>query len=402
MVDARFRRLAGSPAFWTLVAAVWFALRVRDGWVTPHLWGEDGPIFLVPALIDPWGAIWQAYAGYIHLLPRLLALSALAVPLAWVPAVYAGLAFAVTVAAMAYAATARMPSPYWCAAPLAFALVPQNGEVVFTITNVQWITAACLALAAAVPPAQTRARRVLDLLVVVVSGLTGPFSILFLPAFALRAWVSRGQAQAWLLFAAAAATAAVQLVVLSSADPFAAYQRPVWPGAAEIVYVIVGRMLGDWFGFGPSLQVRWGLFIAAGLAIALAGPLSRSEGRQPILILGLCASAVLAAAVLKFSGDVAGLLQLAPTGYGGRYHYPPAVLLAWALWIAAWDHRPVPRYAALLALALFVVNGLTHGGRPPRADLLWADQVRRYEAGEIQALRIHPEGLTISPPRAAR
>ena len=401
MIDARLRRLADSPAPWTVIAAIWFALRARDAWMTPQLWGEDGPIFLVRALSDPWGSVWESYAGYIHLLPRILALSAIGVPLSWVPAVYAGLAFLVTVAAMVYAATARMPSPFWCAAPLAFAIVPQNGEVVFTITNVQWITATCLALAAAAPPPRARARRNLDMVVVGVCGMTGPFSILFLPAFVLRAWFSRGDMQAWLLLAVAAATAVVQLTVLASADPFAAYQPPAWPGMAEVVYVIIGRMLGDWFAFGPSLQVRWGIVIAAGLAIALAGPLSRSEGRQPILVLGLCGGAILAAAILKFSGDIAGLLQLAPTGYGGRYYYPPGVLLAWALWIAAWDHRRVPRYAALLALGLLVANGASHGGRIPRADLRWADQVRRYEAGEIPALRIHPEGLTISPPRSA-
>src|SRR5580698_9275507 len=36
------------------------------------IYAEDFPVFLVPALADPWHSLFQAYAGYLQLVPRLI------------------------------------------------------------------------------------------------------------------------------------------------------------------------------------------------------------------------------------------------------------------------------------------------------------------------------------------
>ncbi|ROR64899.1 hypothetical protein [Agrococcus jenensis] len=89
------------------------------------VWAEDGAIFLLGALQDPAGSILAPYAGYQHLLPRLLAGAVVALaPLAS----YAAVVFwaSAIVAALVCAATiplARWAVP-WLPARIALGVVP--------------------------------------------------------------------------------------------------------------------------------------------------------------------------------------------------------------------------------------------------------------------------------------
>lgn len=89
------------------------------------VWAEDGAIFLLGALQDPAGSILAPYAGYQHLLPRLLAGAVVALaPLAG----YAAVVFwaSAIVAALVCAATiplARWAVP-WLPARMALGVVP--------------------------------------------------------------------------------------------------------------------------------------------------------------------------------------------------------------------------------------------------------------------------------------
>ena len=89
------------------------------------VWAEDGAIFLLGALQDPAGSILAPYAGYQHLLPRLLAGAVVALaPLAS----YAAVVFwaSAIVAALVCAATiplARWAVP-WLPARMALGVVP--------------------------------------------------------------------------------------------------------------------------------------------------------------------------------------------------------------------------------------------------------------------------------------
>ncbi|MBM3547171.1 MAG: hypothetical protein FJX54_09460 [Alphaproteobacteria bacterium] len=334
------------------------------------------------------------------MLPRLLALSALATPLSAVPLVFTGLAFLATIAAMAYVATAAMPAPRWQVVSLAFVIVPHNGEVSFTITNLQWIVAVCLAVAAASPPAGGKTRRCLDMAVVFVGGLSGPFSILFLPAFAFRAWISRESRQARWMLAAATLTATIQLAYLAFAAP-AAGPSPGIPFLSAVAHVIIGKGLGGWFAFDPRPPLPWGAAVGVLLLIVFARPLARPDAMAPILILGFCALAILGAALVKLANDPSAT-SMAVDGYGGRYFYPAGVTLALALWIAAGDPSALSRYAAVLALCLLAANAVWHTKRLPRPDLDWAGQVRRYEAREVDVLRVLPGSVILVPPRPMR
>ncbi|MGY3126882.1 hypothetical protein ACVWW9_000381 [Agrococcus sp. UYP33] len=115
---------------WAAAAAVFVvALAFQVARIPPleHdvVWAEDGAIFLLGALQDPAGSILAPYAGYQHLLPRLLAGAVVALaPLAS----YAAVVFwaSAIVAALVCAATiplARWAVP-WLPARMALGVVP--------------------------------------------------------------------------------------------------------------------------------------------------------------------------------------------------------------------------------------------------------------------------------------
>lgn len=89
------------------------------------VWAEDGAVFLRDALDDPIGSLLAPYAGYQHLLPRVLAglivgvvpLAGYALTVFWVSAVVAALVCAATIR------LARWTVP-WLPARIALALIP--------------------------------------------------------------------------------------------------------------------------------------------------------------------------------------------------------------------------------------------------------------------------------------
>ena len=160
------------------------------------------------------GVIIEPYAGYLHVLPRLIAsLARLTTDVAWWPAIYNGAAFLLTVALLARFASPRLdlPGKPWLA--LALVLVATTGETFINVTNLQWVTAFFLLLPLFMKPAESWRSHVVDYAILAVVGLTGPFAIVFGPLYAWRAWRQRDR-HAYGALAVIAACAAVQLAFM--------------------------------------------------------------------------------------------------------------------------------------------------------------------------------------------
>lgn len=189
--DNEWKRGAAVAAIAALIA---FA-RMPDRFLHGFLWAEDGRIFLVQGHYLGLLSIVTPYAGYLHVIPRViaLALSSIALigdaplPFAWVSA-------AILCVSCAYLFTfARkvMPTPAAWAFALSPILVPHVGEVWLTVTNLQWVLAPaflvllvetfCSPLMGVSGPRDDKLRGI----AIVVLSLTGPFCLLFSPIIAL-------------------------------------------------------------------------------------------------------------------------------------------------------------------------------------------------------------------------
>lgn len=134
-----------------VVVAIGIALQLAPrpaGWPLGYLFAEDGQVFLTEALRDGGSSLLQTYAGYLHLVPRSIALTCSSVVS---PANYVmctGVAAAL-VKAVAFAIAWPVLAAYarsWAwglAAASAFLLIPVgNLEVLGNITNLRWFLVA--------------------------------------------------------------------------------------------------------------------------------------------------------------------------------------------------------------------------------------------------------------------
>src|ERR1035437_2093481 len=121
-----------------LLAAGIIFLRKPDRFYAPQLFAEDGVIFFAGAYEHGWHSLLMPYAGYLHSLPRVIALLADSLDPLWVPAVYNYSAIFVILAVIALIFSPRVHLPAKPILGLAVVLVPHTAEVYAHLTNMQW------------------------------------------------------------------------------------------------------------------------------------------------------------------------------------------------------------------------------------------------------------------------
>ncbi len=381
---------------WVLVAlAALMFLRKPHTLLAPQLWAEDGSIFLNEQ--DQLGlrAFVTPYAGYLHTLPRIIAwLSAHLFDPAWWPAFYNGTAFVIWVVVLARLFSPRFafPGKPWLA--LAFLFVPHTGEVLFNVTNLQWLTAFVLIQQALIAPPVTRCTRVGDLLILLVVSLTGPFAIAFLPLFVWRWWRTRSRDNA-LAFGVVAAGAVLQAWFIVRTGPVYDFQGTAfqfWPNL-----VVLARRLVIWPVFGHDLAlalpaaavgVLGALLLGTVIVRALRPHPDRWYRSQILAAFGL----ILIAGIYRTRPDTWPADNL---DFAERYFYVPRVLLAWLLiWEFDAASRAVANVARVFCLAIFVV----HFGNykiPSPINYHWADHCDPVRRGVPAQIAILPEGWTL-------
>ena len=377
------------------VAAVLFALRKPWALHTPQLWAEDGSIFLQQD--DEMGsrAILTPYNGYLHLLPRLIAwLASRTADVAWWPAIYNGLAFAITVALFARLASRRVELPAKAGLMLAFALVAGTGEVLINITNLQWVTVFVLVLQLFTARAETTPHRLGDLAILAVVGLNGPFAIVLLPLFAWRAWQERGldTALALAVMTVCAATqgyflAGTTLSLDGASPPF----RPF------TLLAVAGGRLVTWPIFGMEAAQAWPAWLHGALGVTVIGAIIahalRPDALRPRRLILIGAFTLMTVAcIVRARVDAWNTNDVVN---GDRYFYISRVLLAWLVVI---ELNTSLRAAAWIARAICLAGAVTHAPHfvlPAPKDYQWAehcDPIRRGVRADIKTL---PEGWWI-------
>mgnify|MGYP000902325586 FL=1 len=287
-----------------------------------HLWAEDGNVFLNDAS-SGWATLWRPYAGYIHLYPRLIALISQCVELINRPNILLCgwlISYALLVHAIARLMRSVGASPIHTAAAVALvSLQPQNGEVLFNITNSQWMMGAALFTIAITPQQGTERTTPLWLGVVVLMGLTGPFSIILAPIIILYLWhrpTWRGNRS---LYAVIVATSVIQAWVLLSSG------RATQPGTiapfSEWLATLTRQLT---LGAGkPITYVAAFLFLSLSSYLLLKTP-KDSPARQTSVVAMMSFLAIALASA--YASKEAPILT-SPLSSGSRYNWIPYTLI---------------------------------------------------------------------------
>lgn len=170
----------GTPAL-AFVLFLLAAISRRPDLITRgQFYAEDGALFFVGAQDRGLLAVGEVYNGYLHLLPRLIALVATWMPLEDAPSVMNLLSLSVAAASATYVVF-RLNHLRWAerlVLGMALLAVPRVYEMFGNAANLQWflVVVGCV-LVAARPPRSERVRR-LDWAVAVLFGLSSPLVVL--------------------------------------------------------------------------------------------------------------------------------------------------------------------------------------------------------------------------------
>lgn len=354
-------------------------IRKTDALTYPQFWAEDATVFFIEQYNQGPSALFNPYAGYLHLVPRLVALFSDALfPYYAAPYVYNYLSLALTLLVVLSVFSGRLDIGNKPLLALAIVLVPHyNGEVFLNITNVQWVLALLLVITLLKEEPRpeygnVKAQAALDFSAVIFCGLTGPFIVFLLPFFALRFHKKRSRYNAGILLAALAA-AAVQIFFMATGQ---VTEEERTPDNLFILASVIGRkffgnlFLGNSLPYGLNPFMLTGAFALILLFIAYLAFWSETKRRFQITVFLGFMSAVLLATIIKFKSNP---LTLVPPDNGVRYSYLVYVMVAWSLIALMGQKVAWKGYIIKALLVAGLASSLVSGFRSePFEDHYWA------------------------------
>jgi hypothetical protein len=239
------------------------------------VWAEDGQVFLSDAAWDsPPEALATSYAGYFHLVPRLLAELAAATPVSWAAAVLAIGAAAVTaaLAVLVYVASAaHLPSRtarVVAAAVVLVAPLAQN-DVPNSIANLHWPALYALFWVLLWTPARWPGRAVAVAVVALV--VTSDILVVaLLPLAVARLAVRRDRYSAVLATVFAAGVALQLLGLVTGTSSRDTDLNPIRAGVGYVLRAVPGALVGTrWLG-DDHTSARWLILGAVAWLLVLA------------------------------------------------------------------------------------------------------------------------------------
>jgi hypothetical protein len=390
---------ADSPFAKTLILiAIALALFARrpDAFISPQFWAEDGPIFFLQQYQYGASAIATPTAGYLLLIPRLIAFfSQTFFDYAHIPRIYSLSSLTATLLVASSILSPRLRIKYKGLLALSLVLIPHYGNEVFlTITNIQWIS--CLLLVLVIlkckPDRQyghVAMQQAADIFAIIIIGLTGPFLVVLLPLF-LWKWKRESSKYNCLIAAIALLISAIQLTIIfshSSNSGLSTLDLDIKALSAFLGFKVFGGLyLGSLASF-LNRHLLTVLYIISIFAIIKANP-----PQSNLIYYCLYAHfAFLAVSLLRDGGPTA----LLPKANGLRYLYIPYVMIAWCLIIELEGANKRIKIAAITLLAMILFSSITSKFQTSYIDYNWHYYSQKIGKEEL-SIPINPKGWQIN------
>ncbi|WP_234732046.1 hypothetical protein [Acidocella facilis] len=388
--------------------ALVLAWRCPSRLLYPGLWAEDGKLWLAGAYGQGVSMVLVPVVGYLQTISRLAALLAVHIGLVDVPLVFAIVAFAVqllpAILLIGPRAAAWMPSRLARLLLIAFYLAePNTNEVYVNLTNAMWHLALAAFLLVLLPKPRAALCRAFDLVVLVLSGLSGPLVLFIAPVAWWEAWRVR-QRMAVVYAVVLSACALLQFALIMTSH--AGRHGTLGATAGRLFHIIANQILlggvigASWVNqllqhpawhswMGPGLVCLLGA-LAVGLA-AWRGPASY---HQLLFISLLSLAAALVSPMVSFIDAQWSLMQY--PGVGSRYYFLP--ILAWfaTLLVLAAGSGWV-RWPARLVILACVIGCVSDFYVPALPDSSYRQDVwafSRAAPGTPMTFHEAPEGWT--------
>lgn len=396
------------------------AYKTPDALFHAQFWAEDGSVFFQQQFGHSMPLVFTSYAGYLHVIPRLVAWVATAFPYRDAPLIYNFSAIALGAWSIFYfAKKSAFLSPFWITVAI-FILVPTNGEEFGDIANLQWLLQFSVFAVALYPRAGNASTntgvpgRIARYVAIACLALTGPFSIFcaliglvlcaanilnthlsfrFSPLNQASEWWSRLDKTQFSIVALGGGVQAFTLLFLGY-RPNGSFSAPV----AKLLLISGSQThLLDTHILPP------GVFLLIMFTIGITAYMRerRRFAVKHVVILGLAAFA--AAQVLGVSTP--NFVQASDTFYGDRYYFFAKVAFWMSITALLQDDMevaPITPRTLLAPLALVFIQ-LSHPGmlqRQPLPDLHWKEASRQLDVrGKTIKIPINPTPWDITVTR---
>jgi hypothetical protein len=319
----------------SILILIW---RKPEAFTKPQFWAEDGVIFFQQHFQTGAGSFFTPYAGYLHAIPRIITLLTFRdVSYQNMPLAYnlSSLILFLGLVCFIWRRTGFDPYTKFFMT-LALSLVPVGSEMVLCLTNVQWYSNLFIPLFFLV--GYNRKYAVFDGIALFLVGLSGPFSLVFLPAVCAIVWFRARKFGQWKnergFFFTYVLTAIIQLYVLSTSAtrPISAWntiQKIAHSG--RMIYMQMTTPLG--ISSLYTHPVHRGILVI--LLLVLAGWVylcwRRLKARVDPFPFFLMLAMICDVAANIYGLDPAGEPYMNPMSNGMRYFFGPCVLLFWSV-----------------------------------------------------------------------
>ena len=385
--------------------------RKPDVLLHAELWGDDGWKWYPDAYTDGIRCLAWPVNGYLNTLQRLGGLAAQPFPLTWAPTLFALVGLLVQIAPGVFLVSARMDQAWpdrraRAIFAVIFAVLPNAIEFYVNLTNAQWTLAILAFLVLAGTPPATRAARIFDTAVLLLSGLSGPFCLLLLPVAAWQAAAAPGDRTARMRLALLGGTALLQVGCLAGTAHVRS-TAPLGAGPRTLARIVAFNiLLGAELGYRgiAALPQRWPgniwpVLITVGGAAATAAALLRGSRllKQWTLFAALTFAAALARPQVTAVDPQWPAMAIPPMG--NRYY--TFAMLAWVgvLFTLAAGRGRAGRAAGAAGLAVLVLWGIPRDWNEPRfASTHFVERARAFAAapaGTRMEFPVVPSSLTL-------
>jgi len=388
-----------------LVFPALIVLRRPDCLTHSQFWAEDGATFYPDAMQRPlWENLIAYNFGYFDLLLRLMHQLAALFPLAQAPRVLAVVAIMIQAAVPAFLISRRTKTwlgsfPIRLVTAIVYCAMPNSFEVNAIALHSRVHLAVLASLIIVSQPAKRIGGRIFDLVVLVVSGLSGPFIFVLVPVALWRCWKERSATLKYNLIALCAVLPFGSFALLTTGPRRIVGQMGI--SLANFVRIIGGQFTTSFFlgekKYASVLNqpwfeiVAWSGLIVFVLLVAIILCTGGREVRSLLFIgLGLLAMA-LSTPLAGFDRPHWVALWNAP-GCGQRYYFPMMAVLLFGL--AALTGRGQNRWWRWLGVASLGLIALEGARRdyilPPFIDYNFAERAKEYEQLPPGAIFVAP------------
>jgi hypothetical protein len=380
--------------------------RRPDAILLPQFYGEDGSLWFADAYNHGWlhSLLWQAN-GYFALLPRLAAGLALLVPFHLAPLMLNVIGILVQVLPASFLISqrgARLGTLLFrFALSAAYLLLPNAIEIHATVTNAQWHAAVLLFLVL-VCPAVSPWDPAVDAVVIILAGMTGPFSLVLMPIAAM-VWKSDrtrwGRTRIFLLAGVALAQA------LSLMGHMRIRENSVGASLERLLDILGGNVfLGAVMGYnslastGPHRVNVAAVLIGFGLLAYFVLSVRRIE----LTLFVLFSLSILGASLYSPVVPAHPAWEALKGTPGGRYWFFPTLAFTWSAIWCSWNSKDeVAKFLASVLLLCMPFAFALDFKLPAYDDLGFRGQAIRFERAPVgERLRMgllpRPEIISIS------